>query len=422
MKTRHPSGYRIAAITPFVATVALAFTPSSWADDPNPYYLGVSASYGHDSNVFRAPTSAQGDSSWSAGLLGGIDQPFGRQRFYASGNVRSNRYENLTSLNYTSYGLNAALDWSTIERLSGTLSVAASENLANYSSNVTQVLNTKNIEKNSQFLAQAQWGMVSLLSLVGSVTHRQTDYSAVEYSPYNVKQDVGSIGLRYRPSGLLTLGTAVRLTRGRYTDRLDTNGDQVTFRRRDIDLTAAWIASGQSTINARVSFGRQTTPGASRDDFSGTTGLISWAYVPTGKLSFNTSLSRDTGLESTFQNIVTPGGPGTALGDTSRLTTAVSLDANYAATAKIKATARARYSHRSLSEGFTSSGQSLGSASGTDNVVGLSVGVSYAPTRSMAFSCNLGRESRKVSDGTPLGLSYPFSANTASCSAQLVLQ
>lgn len=411
--------WRLAGGT-LVAALGFASTCTAWADDPNPYYVGVTQAFSHDSNVYRIP-NAQGDNYWSTGLVGGVNQPFGRQRFYASGNVKYNRFQDLKSLDNTSYGLNAALDWATIERLSGTVSVSLNENLANYSSSfVTQQLTQKNIETSGQFTALARWGMVSLLTLESSYSHQELKYSADVYRVYNSKQDVLRAGVVYRPSGFLTLGAGLRTTRGDYPNQLFSNGDSQTFTRNDIDLTTTWIATGQSTVNGRLSFGRQKYAGVAQSSSSITSGYVNWAYKPTGKLAFNTSASRDTGLGSSFEM---RGGLQTgAIGDNSRLSTGLAFNATYLATAKITVNSGLRYTHRSLSNALTAAGQQTATIRGSDNIRSVYLGATYAPTRNWLLACNLGRESRSVSDGSSLTLTYPYSANTATCSAQFTLQ
>lgn len=409
-------------VRPLVAALLMAGASGARADDdPNPYYIGVSQSFTHDSNVFRTPT-ARGDSYSSTGLVGGLDQPIGRQRVYASGNVRTNRFQDISELNNISYGLNAGLDWSTIERLSGTVKLSLNESLATYGSTNQQQLSKKNVENNGQFQARVQWGLVSLLSLDSAFTHQQLRYSAPEYNRYETNQDAVSFGVKYRPSGPLTLGAGLRHTRGDYPNVTNVSGSKYAYSRNDLDLTANWIPTGRSTVQGRLSFGKQRYNDASARDFSGTTGALTWLYRPTGKLSFSTALSRDTGQESSFQSLNLNGTPATAIGDNSRLTNSLSLNGGYSATGKINVNAGARYVRRSLVDTLAlSNGVPIPATEGRDTIRSVSLGATYTPTRNWLLACNVARDSRSVSEGTALS-SYPYTANTASCSAQFTLQ
>jgi hypothetical protein len=380
--------------------------------EPNPYYIGVSQAFSRDSNLYRIPDGPS-DSYSSTGIVAGLDQPFGRQRVYLNGNVRNNRFNDLTQLNNVSYGLNTGLDWSTAERISGNLSLFSNRNLANYGAAIDQQVARKNVETTNQFVARVQYGAVALLSIEGGIIHRDLDYSDAALAGAQFRQNTAFVGLKYRPSGALTLGTALRATRGRYP------AQDVEFDRNDLDLTALWIATGQSTLNARISVGRQNNTGNGFEarDFSGGTGFLSWDYKPTGKLAFRTSIARDTGTETSFLRLTEAAPQSEAFGDTSKLTTTLAFSGQYAATAKINVTAGARYAERDLVNTFLLV-PGLPNATGSDRFASVGLGVNYAPTRNWLLACSIGYEKR----GARGGLSTSYTADTASCSAQFVIQ
>ncbi len=391
--------YRLLRLAPGLALSFVCVTSAQ--AETSPYYIGATASYTRDSNVFRLP-GATADSIYSLGALAGFDQPIGRQRLYANGVVRNNRYQNLTQLDNTSYGLNAGLDWSTINKLSGTLSFSGSSSLINYGAGNATGTTNRNIEKSNQALASVQYGLASLVSLQGSLTHRNLTYSDPTYQANGLTQNAVSLGVNYRPSGALTLGTALRLTRGDY------EGNGGSFNRRDIDFTGTWVPSGLSTINGRLSVGRQTVDGAaSGRDFSGATGYLSWAYQATGRLQFTTWASRDTGAESGFFNF--NGQQVRGIGDTSQIVDTLAVDSAYALTSKIRLTAGVRTARRSLVNG---------AQQGNDTVNGASLGASYAPLRNVLLSCSLTGERRSAAGV----LSSPYSTRVAGCTAQITLQ
>ena len=81
MKNNTRRGRTIATMLSMVGGVASAQTtaPATASSDPNPYYLGVSQALTHDTNVTRSPQGPS-DNYSSTSLLGGFDQPIGRQR------------------------------------------------------------------------------------------------------------------------------------------------------------------------------------------------------------------------------------------------------------------------------------------------------------------------------------------------------
>ncbi len=403
-----------AAATPLALVVLLCgFAPIAHAES-DPYYLGISQSLGHNSNVYQINGNEVPDKFATTSLNLGFDQPIGRQRIFANASVRATRYEDITILNNTGYGLSAGLDWSTIERLSGGLGVSLNRSLANYATSGDQLQvpqNKKNEETSGQANLRVQYGLVSLLSLNASLSHSEISYSAIEYARSEVRQNAGSLGLTYRPSGLLTLGTAYRVTKGEYPNIPLPNGAAEGFDRKDLDLTATWVASGLSTVNARLSYGKSTFDTLTQRDTKGATGSLGWAWQPTGKLSFNTTFSRDTGAETSFYALAN--NQRTAVGDNSVTTDTFALDAGYEVTSKIRATLGTRYAKRKLVN-------EINNTEGRDTVTSVTLGATYALSRAWQMGCNAGQETSKPTDST--GVSSKYTTTNASCNVQFTIR
>ena len=414
----------LSPLQPIALVLALAAAQSAWAE-ANPYYIGVSQGFTNDSNVFRSQSSPSGSGNTisSTGLFGGINQPISRQRVRLNGTVGYNSYSSNSNLNNTDYGLNAALDWSTVERLSGTLSYANHQNLANYATPNTLQITSRNLRKTEEFSAQALLGGVTTLSFTGGLTHRAVNYSAAAYAAQEFTQDAGSLGLRYRLSGALDVGSALRMTRGRYPNYRPLIGggfEADTLRRRDLDLTANWTPTGLTTLAGRVSLGRSTHSISSAQGFSGVTGSLSITHTPAGRLRYSASLSRDTGAENSFRTFTDfNGNHVTGAVDNSQLSTNAQLSVGYEVTAKILANASLKIQKRALVDtlSLTNGGPANGTT-GSDTVTGLSFGVSYAPVRNLALNCNIGVEKRS----TTSTLSSDYSSNRVGCTASYTLQ
>lgn len=388
----------------------------------HPYYLGIGQSLGHNSNVFRVDNREVPDKFAVTSLNAGFDQPIGRQRVFANTSVHATRYEDFRILDNTGYGLSAGLDWSTIERLSGAFGVSSNRTLANYaaSGNQQTVPQTKkNIETSSQANLRVQLGVVSLVSLYTTLAHSRISYSAREYQFSEVRQNAAGAGITIRPSGLLSFGGGLRLTRGEYPKVLQANGAAESFDRKDLDLTASWAATGLSTLNARLSYGRSTYEALTRRNSKGATGSLAWAWQATGKLSFNTSFNRDSGTETSLAALA--GNQGNAVGDNSVTTNALALSAGYEVTSKIRVNLGARYAKRDLvSERFLGS-VPVSATEGSDSVSSVTLGASYAPSRNWQMGCNAGQDSSKPSINAG-GVSTRYTSTQASCNVQFTIR
>ena len=201
----------------FAAVATLTPLTQAQTDDVAPFYVGGSLGVSHVSNVYRQADSTNSDTVVSAGLLGGLDERFGRQRFKLDGTLQDNRYSTNRDLNNQSYTLRTALDWQTIGNLSGTLSAKSDRSLADFNvGNGIDPIFKKNIERNDEYQAVARLGVATRYSVESSWEHRRRGFSAEEYDRFAFNQDTGSLGLYATPGGNVRLGLVGRHTKGHY--------------------------------------------------------------------------------------------------------------------------------------------------------------------------------------------------------------
>lgn len=405
-----------------LATLAVVVASTAQADEPTPWYVGASQTLTHDSNVNRV-ANGSGDTYSSTGLLGGFDQSIGRQRLVATANVRYNKYRDQTGLNNTSYGFNAGWDGSTVQNVSGSLNIAASQGLASLSGNAFQPTTGRNVLKTEQLGASLRWGGTGLLSLQADYGHNRIRYSAPEYLASQSSADSGSLGAYYNVGPTLRLGTALRLTRTVSPYGLQTSPgvyESSSSNGRNLDLTADWRYSAQTGVNARVSRTKQSNSGGSGQDFTGITGALAATYAPTAKLSFSTSFSRDTSTNGSFFNVASASGAPATTGQyqNSVVSNALSLGASYAATAKIGVTAGYNIRHARNAGALSGGGGSGNLGDSTDDLRSASLGMNYAVARAWSLGCNLSHETRSGSSSA----SFAYSADVAACTATLTLR
>jgi hypothetical protein len=396
------------------------------AAESSPYYLGVSQGFSHDSNIYRVSDGvvlpaglSKGDTISTSSLLGGIDQPIGRQRLFGSAALRANRFKDSDSLNNQAYSANLGVDWETIHHLSGNLTAAATQSLARFNpdNDVPTVLK-KNIERTQQLDAKARLGVVTRWTAETSFGWRKVDYSADEFRAREFSQNAASVGLRYSRSAALNLGAALRRTEGKFPQYLAASGGGFLadrYKRNDLDLTGTWMPTGASTIDGRLSFGKVEHSEALRRNFSGTTGSLRWGWKPTGKLTLNLGISRDTGEEINF--IDTGNSSLSASDNFSRTTTAARLAVGYEVSAKISLNAGVSTARRSLVDTLNVGDSSL-PREGRDTTNSVSLGGRWQPTRSLQFNCDMSRDHRNSNSA----LSDAYSVTTYGCTGQFVLQ
>lgn len=395
----------------------------------SPWYLGLVQSFGYESNLYRiadeqplAPGLSRSDTLSTTSLIGGLDQTISRQRVYGSINARANRFANNKGLDNTSYGLDLALDWESLERLSGTLRVAADQalNQFNNRNGIGQVETQKNIANTNLMDAKFRLGRQTKLSFEAGLGLRQRSYSSANYKGAEFDEASGSLGVRYRPSSLLDVAASIRQANVDYPFYRRTGVDSYqsdSLSRRYLDFSANWVPSALSRLSVRVSPSRISHDNNTVADFSGLTGSADWQWQASGKTQLTTSLSRDAGQSSDAVNL---GIFGPGVNDTSQLTTALRFKADHELTGKVSVSGSLAYARRRLTETVVALPQrTLSTLDGTDNTATATLGARWAISRSGQLGCDVRNERRTSSNQR---LSTPFNGYGFSCYGQFVLQ
>jgi hypothetical protein len=391
----------------------------------SPYYLGASQGFTHDDNVFR--TSAP-KSDWisTTSVLGGLNQPIGRQRIFGAANVSYNHYFDESSLTNTSYNLAGGLDWQTVNNFYGRFSVSAGQNLAAPIQSGIVPVEHKNISTTSGATATLGWGGQSILSVEGSGGYYKVDYSAPEYVTSNSTGNYGSIGVYYHPGATLRLGIAGRITNS-YTPQAAFLSATNTYAAnnvhgRNLDFTADYTPDPHFSFNGRLSHTEQKNSGATSADFSGLTGSLSVTWHATGKTSLSAYVSRDPGFSSyqfsgyrIFLIGLTPIiSPVTGLYQTNQVTNAAGVAAGWQATGKVTVNGGLRYSRAHLinTQVVDTIAQAQPDTIDIDKV-GY-IGAVWAASYNWSVACNYSHEQRDVSGN----LNYAYRDNLIGCLAQ----
>jgi hypothetical protein len=395
-------------------------------DTSNPYYFGANAGLTYVSNVFHQNSGANHDEVLSTGLLGGIDTRFGREHLRADASVGYSRYRNNSQLDNLGYTGSLALDWSTVERISGTISVGGSRQLADYniSPDLTPVY-AKNTVTTSFIDAATRIGLVTRWSLDTDVSYRRYRYSAPEYASLNYQQVAYSAGPSYQANPDLRIGVDIRRTNGTYptyfpiadpahplpSDPLHLAGyDPNHFSRDDYDLTVRWRVGGASVLDGRVSHGSYAHADSAGQTVSGFSGALTWTWDPTGKLSVVSSYIHDTGLNAYLFT-----GAGLTYGTSQNtLTDTLQSNATYRLTGKVNLLAGLTYA-RTRRENAVVLNTFNNAANSHDNFSALSLGVNWQYSRGISVACQAAHQVRNSTV-----TSYTYDADSIGCNAQIL--
>jgi hypothetical protein len=413
--------------------------------ETSPYYIGISQTFGYDSNIFRRddrtitipnpsdPANPFVQKPVSSGListtsiLGGFSQPIGRQRVFLDGSAGYASYGDQPQLNTPVYSIRGGIEWETAEKWSGLFALSANQNQGQYANEflndvtgvVTRVTGGKLIDNSQRadFVARYGSAATSRVWLEGGVSYNHLTQSS-EFRPITIDtaqlngsdEDYESValslGARTLVSGALTAGAGIRTvslttsTTPRYVNNVPPPGavqapDEVS-RRNSIDFFADWVASGASTVNARLSYGKTTYEEPYQDqDQSNWTGDLIWSWQPTGKSSMTTRLSYD------FEDRTYGYGPDSNFTGGTSYYTSLGWTGRYAATGKVNLDGSAQFTWQA-----------------DYDQADLRIGFTYQALRAVSTGCSLGYFSQ-VSSGR---IESTKTAYMPSCFIQAILQ
>ncbi len=423
-----------------LAAAAAAGGTAPVAAQSSPYYIAGSVALTQDSNLQRLaddqPTpdgASRSDTSYSTALIGGINQGIGRQRVYGSLTLRDNRFERNKRFDNQSYNGALGLDWATVERVSGTLSLSAVRALSPFNADGVGLLSEKNLETTQSANALVRVGLVTAysLELSGGMRRVRNSLDKDVLRARNFNQDNLSVGVGWRPGGALAISVAVREVNGEYPNF---RGDAASgfesdrFKQQFFDLVSTWQPTGASVVDLRLNFADTKYVVNEQRNFSAVNGSLGWQWQPTGKLRLNTRYSRDRGQDAypSTKLVLIRGFPFPipipVTNFDSRIVDSLRAQAELEVSAKVALTSSLQLTRRALTRDplAVADKSSQGITNAHDSTTQFNIGARWALTRAVLLGCDVGNERRTFSGDREL--SFNLKDTTLSCFGQLTLQ
>lgn len=256
----------------------------------------------YESNVFRLPDSAP-DPHIARGISGKSDRSttgtvgltlakaYAQQRFLFDVSGTATRYEKFSFLDREGLNYRGDWQWQLTPHLSGSLSADRSETPVPTDEQRDGQANELVATSRNLSLAATPFARLQIL---GGVQQSESRYRRPFPALTDSEQSGVHGGLRYA----LPTGTALtvlqRVQRGRALADTTASPFAVTgeFEVRERELSATWVATSRSTLNARFTHTDRRHDDVPSRDFSGTGTDLSHAWRVTGRLAINSSLQR----------------------------------------------------------------------------------------------------------------------------------
>lgn len=354
--------------------------------DGETFKLRAAPTIGYDSNIFRLPSdasptttgsSSRGDVIGILSLGANVDWNLGRQRVLVDASVAENRYSRFKFLDNRSSEVRSSFFWQIGNDLSGELGYSRAESLTTFD-NIRQPI--KNVQTVQRTSGSALYRLYPRMGVRGGLSRSTLSNATPQRRPNDREDDSYEAGVQYLSSAGSVIGVQARRTEGGPANSQPVVGAPVSvkFTQTDVETTVDWQVTGVSKLVGSVGYTTRKNEGAGVRDFSGPSARLRHDWQR-GKVLVTTALRREVGaFEDTETNYV--------------LTEAISVGATWAATAKV--TARASFEHRVRQflgdPGFVAAA----GPSREDKINVASVGVSYAPIRSVQVSLAASHETR----------------------------
>jgi exopolysaccharide biosynthesis operon protein EpsL len=381
----------------FCLLLAALYSMPAMAEPENALHVHAGLGYGHDDNLLRVPDGQPAfndklDDSWysaEAGVL--FDHTYSRQHINARATWSKVKFDFFQQLDYSGKDYLAKWDWQLGNHLEGKIGGSYVETLAPYTDAHTS---ERNLRRQRSVYADGAWRPHGSYRFRAAASKDKFGYELQSQSFNDRTENAWEVGFDYLPASGSEIGLVLRRLSGIYPNRRPLGQQLINqdYDQDEIKAKVLWIASGSTTVQALVGWGKRDYRGQVGADTSGLNGRISAAYKPNGKINYSAALWRD------FAPIESPVVSYT-------LNSGASIGAGYEASDKLKFEASAVYEKRKYNARFlTNAREDL-----DDSVRFVNLRAVWTPLAKVQLSAALAHQARTGSAFLGIG---NFTANS----------
>jgi exopolysaccharide biosynthesis operon protein EpsL len=273
------------------------FPAYPYEPDTRKVVYSIFGGYDHDSNVFRLsdtdPTpGSRSDSVYRAGAGIRAELPSGRQRFVLEARAQVSEYQRFDLLDHTSYGLGATWRWEAGNQWSGETGYTRRHflgSLDDIQAPVKDMITEDRAFFTAGYLLTPRWRLRGGAELI------KWNHDDAIRSELDARILAATMGLDYVTPASNSVGGQVKVSEGEYPNQQAVGAALVVNDYREIEasLVAHWVATGKSTLDARLGYTRREHDQVSQRDFDGFTGRINYDWFIAAKTLLNFAVWRE---------------------------------------------------------------------------------------------------------------------------------
>lgn len=363
------------------------FSAPAWAELSDTLHPFVSVALNHDDNLFRLSDEDAGSVEHRAdtfrSLVGGVsfERPVGRQLLTGMAKFSRVSFEHNSQLDYTGKDLSGDWGWFLGNHLEGNIGVAYTEILAPFTD--FSVTSERNLRKVRRDYANGKWRFHPSWRLRAGYNRERYTYELRSQRLNDRTEEAVMTGFDYLASSGSTIGVQLRRLEGSYPFQESLGFADNGYTQDEQKINILWMVSGATQVSFLGGFVQRKHDFYRARDDRGTNGRLIVGTAPTQQVKLNAQLYREYGAtEGAFVN--------------SALIKGAAVDATWAATAKIDATAAYKHEKRDFAP-YSLSGVQLPASQLSDTSKLASAGVTYRPWRNLSLQATVFRDRRSGS-------------------------
>lgn len=366
-------------MTRIMCCLSSLYLANAHADEFDTLQFSAAVNRTWDNNLFRTNSNEESDqiTTYTAGVK--FDKSYSQQRFLVNINYIDNQYQSNDFLDFNTLNYDAAWRWTLTPALTGTLSSSKTKALAGFADFRTLAQNIRTTETN-QF--RAEYSPHQVWVLIAGFTESSATNSATFNAIPNIKSTALDYGARYNfASGTNTTLLGHKRTGDiqrpiNFTVLLD-NG----YSEDEVEWDIVFKPSGKSNLSTKLSYLSRQYDTFNVRDYEVWQGFLRYDLLLTGKLKFNTELSRSVAQFDTIYSSYSA-------------TDALAASLNYIFSEKLILGLNGRYAQRDFKQPVFS-----GLPTRTDDERSFGASLTWQPIKNVGLTFNTLKSSRNASSG-----------------------
>lgn len=281
------------------------------ADSQDTFYITADVTEQYDDNLFRLPSSVDlspliGRSSstefiTTTSVMFNLNKAYSLQRFELQAGVSDYRYRNFSYLGFLAKPYKGVWHWSLTPSLTGKLLTERQQSATSFTD--YRGYNKSNVVTSDRSRFDAELEVAAAWRLLGGVSTSKNESTEQDRDEDDSQSDSVEFGFAYRlPSGN-SVSYVGRQARGEYINRPDPNAFNLidnAFDETEHALSAKWVWSGKTELDARIAYLKREHDNYPIRDFDGLTGNANINWQITGSTQLRAGLSRQLASDQTF--------------------------------------------------------------------------------------------------------------------------